>query len=751
MTNTLGAKPVINTSEFKKAIGDMNSELRVLESGFRATAAGMQDWTKDATGLEARAKSLNSQIDIQRQKVEATRDEWERTKQAHGENSRSANKLEEDLNKATQKLNEMELELKQNNTSLVDLAENEDEAGDSAEEMGNDIEESGSKFETFKSILGGGLAVFSGLVTGILAVGATAVATVGLISGLVLTTADLSAEIVDLSTKTGIEVERLQELDYIADQVGTSLETITGAQARLVRSMNEGRDGIGSQADAFKALGVSVTDADGNLRNTQDVFAETIDALSRIENPAEADALAMQLFGKSAQELNPLIRAGSDELARLAEEAHNVGAVVAEEDVRAFEAFDDTLASLQAGLQGTLGTLASAFLPTFQSVFDQAGGYLQEFKDIVSGSDGDIGKIAEGLTGLVAQIATDVAQQAPAMLEAGLGIVESILDAITQALPSLLDAATAILESLIGFIVKSLPTLLNSGVSIILTLVDAIVANLPLLVDAALQAIIALAVGLSGALPELIPAIAEAINLIVAVLIENLPLLIDAAGLLILALADGLIAAMPYLTEIVVGGELNNQLIQALLALVPKILSIGWELILALSRGIVDNIPAETLKVVSTFIENMLFKFATNAIKIASIGKNFISGIIDGLKSAEGFLYDAILGIITNMLAVVTGSAGLDQQSPSRKGRAAGRNYAGSLAIGGMDMMRDVERAFVAITGRMTSAVASGLSSTSTVNTNSNNSNRVMVVGDVNVNGDAPAGSLADELKRPRY
>lgn len=221
------------------------------------------------------------------------------------------------------------------------------------------------------------------------AAAATAVgAAIGAITAVVFKAVDAAGELVDLSTKTGISVTNLQELQYVGDQVGTSLDTITGAQSRLIRSMSTANDAVndfnqkladGKSEDelnknlnpvleAFNSLGVVVRDSNGELRNQQDVFTEVIDALGKIENPAQRDALAMEIFGKSAQELNPLIKAGSEELARLADEAHNVGAVMSEDAVFALEAFGDTVGSIKAGLKGMLGTIAAQALPAIQSV-----------------------------------------------------------------------------------------------------------------------------------------------------------------------------------------------------------------------------------------------------------------------------------------------------------------------------------------------------------------------------------------------
>ena len=107
----LSAKPKIDTTDFKTGITTMNRELKVLESGFRASAAELGDWSKSATGLEKRITTLNSQIDIQKQKVDATRKEFERIRKEQGENSRAAQDMEIKLNRETESLGKMQSEL----------------------------------------------------------------------------------------------------------------------------------------------------------------------------------------------------------------------------------------------------------------------------------------------------------------------------------------------------------------------------------------------------------------------------------------------------------------------------------------------------------------------------------------------------------------------------------------------------------------------------------------------------------------
>lgn len=673
--NNLSGKVGLDTTDFKTGVAALNREIRVVESGFRASAAALDDWANDASGLEQRIQTLNRTIDLQKQKVAATRQEYERIKAEKGETSRAAQDLAIRLNKETETLNEMSKELTTTEGKLSDLTTESDDAADSVDDLGEKTEESAGKMGGFKSALSGIVGTAKLSAAAIAGLVAIVTALVGLIGGLVFSTASASAELVDLAAKTGISTTRLQELAYVGDQVGTGAETMTSAMARLTRSMSDATQQSGDfaakQADAnekvteariaydkavstygkgsekaesalkrledaqeslaeltngdvaaaFAKLGVSVTDANGNLRDNEAVFTDVIRQLGTISNETERDALAMAIFGKSAQELNPLIKAGAGELARLSQEAHEVGAVMSEEDVAAFEAFDDTLASLQAGLKGTLGTLAGAFLPGFQTVFDQAGGYLKEFAAIVKGSDGDLGKMTSGVVALVQKIIQDVSQQAPALLKAGLDIVLNIVKAIITALPTLLPAA----------------------VEILLTLVTFLVENLPLIIDAAIQMVLALANGLTSALPTLIPAIVTAIVTIVEALIDNLPLLIDAALQLIQALAEGLIAALPLLLKAV--PVIYDKLLDAIFKLLPLLLKAGIKLLGTLVLGILQALPELTKAawgLIGTFAEHV-----GQAISelIPSLGQ----AILDGFKEGVADNWDSFVGYFTNL------------------------------------------------------------------------------------------------------
>ena len=250
--------------------------------------------------------------------------------------------------------------------------------------------------QVWNGISGVGVTALKGLVIGFTAVSAAVVGTIGILGKFVLGAAANADQLDELSTKTGISAERLQELGYIGKIVGTDLDTVTGANARMIRSMAAAEKGTGSQADAFKELGVSVLDANGHLRNSNDVFTEVIDSLGKVQNPTEADALAMAIFGKSAQELNPLIKAGAAGLAELAKQAHLTGAVMSDETIKALGDLNDKWDALKSGVTGLGGLFAGMLAPISNRILDTALAGLQSLQETFINFPSDpIGAIAD--------------------------------------------------------------------------------------------------------------------------------------------------------------------------------------------------------------------------------------------------------------------------------------------------------------------------------------------------------------------
>lgn len=215
----------------------------------------------------------------------------------------------------------------------------------------------------------------------------------------VIDSAAFADEIVTMSTVTGLSTDTLQEFEYMTGLLDVSVDTITGSLTKLTNNMQTAASGTGSAAEAFAALGVEVTGSDGHLRNAEDVFYDVIDALGEMENSTERDAYSMDLFGRSAQDLNPMIEAGSDAVAAFAAEAHDMGYVLDSDALgalvdlqdsmdRASNAMDTVKRQIAVALAPVVEQITEAFVEWAQSVDWEAvgekiGAVMQKISEVV--------------------------------------------------------------------------------------------------------------------------------------------------------------------------------------------------------------------------------------------------------------------------------------------------------------------------------------------------------------------------------
>ena len=149
----------------------------------------------------------------------------------------------------------------------------------------------------------------------------------------------------------------------MAELVDTDVSTITGSLTKLTRNMSTATKGTGDAYNAFEQLNIDLYNTDGTLRDANDVFGEAIDKLGQMENQTERDALAMTLFGKSGQELNPIIAAGSEELDKFRKEAYDMGYVLDNDTLESLGGIDDSMQRLDKAFETAKNTIAVALAP----------------------------------------------------------------------------------------------------------------------------------------------------------------------------------------------------------------------------------------------------------------------------------------------------------------------------------------------------------------------------------------------------
>lgn len=275
------------------------------------------------------------------------------------------------------------------------------------------------------------------------------------LAGLTVKAGQTADDLNTMSKVTGISTTELQKYKYSADLLDVSVETIAKSQTKMKKSMLSAQQGSKNMAEAFAKLGVSIEDSNGNLRSQDEVFTESIKALGQMSNETERDALAMQIFGKSASELNPLIEDNGETFERVAQIFANNGLeVVDQETIDNANRFQDALDTLKATGMATLSTIGM-----------QLAGYLAPAMEKISEV---LGKVMGWLSQLDPQVLTIIGIIAGviAVLSPLLIVVGKIAFAISSimTLMSTLGPILAGLSGPIGIVIAIIGALIAVGV-----------------------------------------------------------------------------------------------------------------------------------------------------------------------------------------------------------------------------------------------------------------------------------------------
>lgn len=302
--------------------------------------------------------------------------------------------------------------------------------------------------------------------------------------------------------------------------------------------------------------------------------------------------------------------------------------------------------------------------------------------------------IAAGITAIAAGIAAAaaiIAAAAPAIQAALIGV----FTAFENSAPAFGNAVTALIRSLIPAVNE---LIILAGVAIrqfISQIYQIIKQKMPELVQIVVLTISGILEALRNIWPEFlktildmlgqfflaigenIPKFSAAFQLILTGFIDlikaNVPLIIGAFLALIQAMLDGLATKIPDLMKS--GANLIAAMINGIAAQSVIIINAAWDAVITFINGFADAIDqkgpelqAAVNKLISAiirFIKNGLTGMAnTFAPHASSIGRNIINGVINGVSSAAGALYNKLRNVASSALSSFKSTLGI--HSPSR-------------------------------------------------------------------------------------
>lgn len=345
---------------------EFNGDTTRLDRALRQVRNSTKDIDKELKDVNKALKFNPTSVDLWRQKQDLLRQKISQTEtnlkelkntqaqldaQGVDKNSEAYRRVQREIIEAESKLKTFKAQLKEvGNVKLRAVSEQFKAAGSALENAGNKMR---------------GLSM-------------AAAAVVASLGALTYKAAQSADELNTLSKVYGISTDKLQMYGAAADLVDVDIETIAKSHIKLEKSMYGAANGSKANAAAFEKLGVNIYDANGNLRDADEVWNDSVAALGKMENATERDAVAMQLMGKSAMELNPLIEDGGETYKQVAEimskyDLHFVDQETLDE-ANAFNDSVDTMKILVGAAFNEIGTtMAATLAPAMEKVVDLMG------------------------------------------------------------------------------------------------------------------------------------------------------------------------------------------------------------------------------------------------------------------------------------------------------------------------------------------------------------------------------------------
>ena len=500
--------------------------------------------------------------------------------------------------------------------NINDAAKSEKKAADNADDMAAKSKKASEAVAALAKNAGKiSGAAFSAAAKGLTAYATAAMGAVTAVTGLAANAALAADDLNTLSTQTGISTEELQKYQYAADLVDVSVDTLTSSMAKNIKQMTSTSK---ATVAAYETLGIATKNADGSLRDSQTVYWETIAALGNVADETERDSLAMSIFGKSAQELNPLIEGGAEKIQELGEQAAAAGMILSQDALNGLNAFNDSLDTLKANATGSGRIIGAAFADMAKPVTDIIGSVLPQLAADLAGvfsGETTAEELQAGISDMGGKITTYIVEIMPTVLTGFnsvlLAVLGSISDtapaAITGLLPSLFDGFNGLVSGLIEQIPVLIPIVIDGGIMLFMGLLDSLqnvsdtlmpmlpdlitnvcdtlTENIPTLITGAVTLFTGLVLGLGDAVPALIEGVYTVVPTVAAALLENIPALIECAVQLFIALAQGIPQAIPTVIEGI--PTMINAIVDALMGY--DWLSLGAELITGVGKGIIDG------------------------------------------------------------------------------------------------------------------------------------------------------------------
>ena len=716
---------IASSKEMKKALDEQKQALANLKAQLPDLVAKYEAAGKKHKDLTNELKNEEKTLEEVKKKFGESSKEYEDQKKVVDSLTAEVAKSGKEYNTLGKDVDNAKIQIANSETTINQTSIALDKMGQEAEESGKEAEKGSEGFTVMKGVLTNlATQAINACIDGLKNMGAAIVDTISEVGA-------LGDEIDKESQKLGISAETYQELSYAMERNGASIDDVTKGIKNISTALAGTENGVKGASDKFDALGVSLKNADGSMKTSEQVLMESIDALASMTDETQRNALANDIFGKSYMELAPLLNSGADGIKDLMQEAKDYGMVMSDDAVKASASYQDSLKKLEGTMGGLKNNIAGAFLPAITDV-------INGFSDLLIGSEGASESIMTGINEMVNQFTEMIPQAtsiittiAEAILEVAPEVIASLITGIMSALPMIAESLPKVGEAIISTLIATMPVVLSTGVTLLNKLIEGIkkkihamvkmlptvikqaastlTSMLPEIVKTGTEMLTSLIEGITDAIPELIKMLPEIITTIVNVLVNNLPLIVKAGIEIITALVKGIVEALPKLAAEI--PKLVKTIKDTLTENMPKIIDAGKQIITDLVKGIGNNLSLIGEKA-AELAKTIFDKLGEGLKDIATIGGNIVEGIWNGIKDKVAWITEKIKGFGESVKESVKKAFGI--ASPSKIMRdEVGKFLAEGIGVGFTQEMKSVSRDMINAVptdfGSVTTASSSGV------------------------------------------
>ena len=686
--------------EFKKALNEINQAYKVLGSEMKLVQSQFDKNDNSVEALTARNETLNKQIDAQKDKIATLKSALDNAAASFGENDKRTQAWQIKLNNAEAALNGMERDLKKNNDAIEEASDEfkdaekaADKFGDEIKDTGKDTEKAGDQFKKVGEVLKN---VGKAMAATAAAIGAGAVAAGKKVWDMANDTAAAGDTIDKMSQKLGMSAEAYQEWDYVLSQSGADIESMGAGFKSLTNLVDKATSGNDAAAASFEKLGISTKDLKDMSR--EDIFALTVKRMQEMGDTTDRAALANTIFGKSGQNLAPLLNQTAEATQDLKDKAHDLGFIMSDEAVDASVKFTDSMDTLKRTFEGVKNSIMSELLPGLTSITDGLA-------LLLTGSDGAKDKIKSGASEIVTAIKNAIPQATealktvldvigelavdllPDLLNLVVDITTQLFTSLSESLPEILPVLFDALFSLHDTLISDVfPTLLNSLMTVAGKLLDSFLEKFPELFNKLITFIGNIDLG------KLLELFLGAVEKIAVMIAENLPTIVDN---LVTAIIN-LVKTIDWKELIASGNRILLSITDGILNAIPSLIDALPDLIEAIIDFLTDpetviELVKGAVKLVFKLIEKLPEIFMHLISAMGRIGINLIEGLWEGISKAGAWLWEQITGFFGGIVDGIKNFFGI--HSPSTLFRdEIGKNLALGLGDGFDKEMKTVAK-----------------------------------------------------------